>query len=139
MNDKEINRLIQEALRKERELPEGLSDRLEQHIDQLAADEKRISVSPARRSSVYYWLGGIAASFILGIAIFLQVESQPLTPTMADTFTDPTEAAIAAQDALAFLSTQLNKGLDQVNEAGKEVNRINTIVNKQMDALNIQQ
>lgn len=139
MNDKEMNRLIQEALRNERELPEGLSDRLEQYIDQLAADEKKISVSPARRRSIYYWVGGIAASFILAVAIFFQVESQPVTPTMADTFTDPTEAAIAAQDALAFLSTQLNKGLDQVNEAGKEVNRINTIVNKQMDALNIQQ
>ena len=138
MNDKEINKLIQDALRDERELPEGLSDRLERHIDQLAAEEKESrKPSPAKKRSLY-WISGIAASFLLAMAIFFQIE-KPVYPTMADTFNDPQEAAIAAQNALAFLSTQFNKGLEQVSEAGKEVDKVNEIVNKQFETLNVQQ
>lgn len=137
MNDKDINKLIQEALNSERELPEGLSDRLEKHIDQLAAGEKKRRL-PLFKSRSLYWFSGIAASLLLGVAIFFQVESKPPHPIMADTFSNPQEAAIAAQDALAFLSTQLNKGLTQASEAGKEMNRVNTIVNKQFESLNMQ-
>jgi hypothetical protein len=136
MNDKEIDRLISEALSNEYELPEGLSDRLEQHIDQLAADGKKKTV-PARKRSLY-WLSGIAASFLLGVAIFFGIESERVSSTMADTFSDPQEAVFVAQHALALLSTQLNKGLEQVAEAGEEVNRVNTIVNKQFEILGVQ-
>jgi hypothetical protein len=135
MNDKEIDRLIREALGHEHELPEGLSCRLEQRIDQLAADGKKRISPPWKRS--LYWFGGIAASFLVGVAIFFQVEKQ-VPPTRTDTFSDPQEAALVAQHALALLSTRLNKGLDQVTEAGKEVNRVNTIVNKQFDVLGAQ-
>lgn len=138
MNEQEINKLIQDALRDERELPEGLSDRLERHIDQLAAEEREArKLSPAKKRSLY-WLGGIAASFLVAMAIFFQVENKPVYPTMADTFSDPQEAAIAAQNALAFLSTQFNKGLDQVSDASKEVEKANAIVNKQFETLNVQ-
>jgi len=137
MNDKEINKLIEEALRDDRELPQGLSNRLEHHIDQLAADEKVKGNFPTRKRSIY-WFTGIAASLLLGVAIFFQVERSPITNTMADTFNDPKEAALVAQDALALLSTQFNKGLDQASEASKEVDRINTIVNKQFEALSVQ-
>lgn len=137
MNDKDINRLIQEALSDERELPEGLSHRLEQRIDQLAADEERRIISPPKKKRSLYWLGGIAASLLLGVAFFFQVENMRLTP-MADTYNDPNEAAIAAQKALVLLSTQFNKGLDQVAEAGKEVDRVNTIIDKQFESLNVE-
>ena len=138
MNDKEFNTLIQEAFRNERELPEGLSDRLERHIDQLAAEEKEARKPSPAKKRLLYWFSGIAASFLLAMAIFFQVE-KPVYPTMADTFNDPQEAAMAAQNALSFLSSQFNKGLDQISEAGKEVDKVNEIVNKQFETLNIQQ
>ena len=51
----------------------------------------------------------------------------------ADTFTDPEEAAVVAQNALAFMSRNLNKGLGQVNEASQEITKINKIVNKHLN------
>ena len=135
MNDKDFDKLIQEALCSEQELPEGLSERLERHIDLLAADEKKRKISIAKRRSIY-WFGSIAASLIVGVAIFFQIESRHLEPQ--DTFSDPREAAIAAQNALALLSTKLNKGLDQVSAAGDEVHKVNAIVDKQFEAFNAQ-
>ena len=41
MNDKQIDELINKALREDGELPEGLSGRLEQYIDNLAAKEQK--------------------------------------------------------------------------------------------------
>ena len=135
MNDKDFDKLIQEALRSEQKLPEGLSERLESHIDQLAADEKKHKIYRIKKRSIY-WFGSIAASLIIGVAIFFQVESRYTGPK--DTFSDPNEAAIVAQNALALLSTRLNKGLDQVSAAGEEVNKVNTILDKQFEALNAQ-
>ena len=40
MNDKQIDELIDKALQEDGRLPEGLSERLEQYIDNLAAGEQ---------------------------------------------------------------------------------------------------
>lgn len=137
MNDKHIDELIDRALRDEGQLPEGLSDRLEQYIDQLATGEQQ---KQARRIKmrVIYWMSGVAAALLLGIAVFFQTEQINMRPTTADTFSNPEEAAQAAQEALAFLSSQFNKGLDQVSEAQGEVDKVNEIVNKQFKELDTQ-
>ena len=124
MDDKRIDELINKALQEDLALPEGLSERLERRIDFLAQEE--VSPRVSRRRS-FYWISGIAAA-ILG-ALFLIFTA----PTMADTFTDPEEAAVVAQNALAFMSRNLNKGLGQVNEAGQEITKINKIVNKHLN------
>lgn len=128
MNDKQIDELIQQALQREQELPEGLGNRLEDYIDHLDAQEKRRKVSLAKKRSIY-WFSGVAAALLLGIAIFFQAEEEtPMKPTVADTFSDPKEAAQAAQEALALLSTQFNKGLEQVSDARQDVEKVNEIV-----------
>lgn len=131
MNDKQIDELINKALREEGELPDGLSDRLEKYIDNLAAKEKGQKVSMVRKRFIY-WCSGVAAALMIGIALFFQTDNHYTKPTTADTFSDPREAAIAAHQALALLSTQFNKGLDQVSDAQQEVNKVNKIVNKQL-------
>ena len=109
MDDKKIDELINKALQEDLALPEGLSERLERQIDFLAQEE--ISPRVSRRRS-FYWISGIAAA-ILGA--------------------DPEEAAVVAQNALAFMSRNLNKGLGQVNEASQEITKINKIVNKHLN------
>jgi len=138
MNDKHIDDLINKALREEGELPEGLSDRLEQHINKLAEKEEKTSKAWLMRKRSIYWFSGVAAALILCIALFFQTENIQDGPTTADTFNDPQEAAIVAQEALAFLSIHLNKGLDQVSEANEEMNKVNKIVNKQLNEINAQ-
>ncbi|MBP7486915.1 MAG: hypothetical protein KA789_05725 [Parabacteroides sp.] len=132
MNDKQIDELINKALREDGELPEGLSGRLEQYIDNLAAKEQK-QKSPLMRRQFIYLFGGVAAAILIGFVLFLQTDNFYRKPTTADTFSDPREAAIAANKALAFMSTQLNNGLDQVSDAEQEINKVNKIVNKQLN------
>ena len=132
MNDKQIDELIDKALQEDGKLPEGLSERLEQYIDNLAAGEQIKKISLVRRRFIY-WCGGVAAALVIGIALFFQTEYVQKKPTTADTFSDPMEAAIAANKALAFMSTQLNKGLDEVSDAQQEIHKVNKIVNKQLN------
>ena len=107
MDDKRIDELINKALQEDLALPEGLSERLERRIDFLAQEE--VSPRVSRRRS-FYWISGIAAA-ILGALFLIFTEINRPAPVMADTFTDPEEAAVVAQNALAFMSRNLNKGL----------------------------
>ena len=125
MDDKRIDELINKALQEDLALPEGLSERLERRIDFLAQEE--VSPRVSRRRS-FYWISGIAAA-ILGALFLIFTETNRPAPTMAD----PEEAAVVAQNALAFMSRNLNKGLGQVNEAGQEITKINKIVNKHLN------
>ncbi len=132
MNDKQIDELINQALREEQALPEGLSERLEQYIDTLADREEETKKRSLFSRRSFYLVGSVAAAMLIGLALFFQTEMNP-KPTMADTFSDPEEAALVAQQALAFMSTQLNKGLAPVADAGKEINKVNEILNKQFN------
>lgn len=131
MNDKHIDELINKALQEEQILPEGLSDRLGQYIDTLSATEQPVKKYTLFKRRFLYWLSGVAAILVVAVALFFQTESGfSGKQTTADTFSDPEEAALVAQNALAFMSRQLNKGLDQVAEAGQEVEKVNQILNK---------
>lgn len=129
MNDKEIDDLINKAMQSEQELPEGLSDRLEQHIDKLAAVETRQQKKVALRRS-FYWISSVAAALLIAVALFFQAEKEnpDHTSVTADTFNDPEQAAAVAYQALAFMSTQLNKGLEPIATAEKEIDKINEIL-----------
>lgn len=125
MDDKELDRMVDEALNIP--LPEGLSERLERHVDRLAAGEKK-----RRIRRLAYRITGIAAVLLLCIGIFIGTGSRSGELHPADTFTDPAEAAFAAGEALAFMSAQLNKGFDQVSDAGEEIEKINQIMYKHL-------
>ena len=92
MDDKRIDELINKALQEDLALPEGLSERLERRIDFLAQEE--VSPRVSRRRS-FYWISGIAAA-ILGALFLIFTETNRPAPTMADTFTDPEEAAVVS-------------------------------------------
>lgn len=126
MKDDELERLIDEAL--EIPIPEGLSERLEAQIDALAANEKKRK----HRLRFTYWISSAAAIALLCIGIFFGIESHSNQQQVADTFTNPEEAAVAAQKALAFMSTQLNKGIDQVENANHEIEKVNQLLNKHL-------
>ena len=125
MDDKELDRMIDEAL--DIPIPKGLAERLEQHIDHMAANEKK-----RKLHRFIYWATSTAAVILLCIGIFMGIESPSNHNKLADTYTDPAEAAIAAEKALAFMSAQLNKGLEQVNEAGQKIENVNQIVYKHL-------
>lgn len=132
MNDKQIDELINKVLQEDQTLPEGLSERLEQQIDSWAASEKKKTVrSSFHRRSLYWLSGAVAAILLLCIGIFGLTDLNT-GRQLADTYTNPQEAAIAAREALAFMSVNLNKGIDQMNDAQQEINKVNKILNKHL-------
>lgn len=134
MNDKQIDELINKVLQEDHTLPEGLSERLEQQIDSWAAAEKQETVrSSFHRRSLYRLSGAVAAILLLCVGIFGLTDLNTGKQQLADTYTNPQEAAIAAQKALAFMSSNLNKGIDQINDAQQEINKVNRILNKHLN------
>lgn len=109
-------------------LPEGLEARLVKRLDKHVADKKRHTIGQRR-----YQIAGIAAAFLLclSIAVSYITPGEKVSLT-ADTYKDPHEAARVAGEALTFLSFNLNKGMDQVEEAQKEIKQVNLILNKQL-------
>ena len=138
MDEKKIEELINKALREKSSLPDGLSERLEQKIDLLAKEEMQVGrasntgkrFSPKRL--LCYWAGGIAAT-LLGAVLFVFSETNSTETSLTDTYTDPQEAAIVAQNALAMMSANLNKGLTKVNKTSEEIYKVNKILNKQLN------
>lgn len=109
-------------------LPDGLEARLEKSLDAHISRSKKISLN-----SMAYKITGIAAAILLCIGIlFYQNPFESTSNTTADTFKDPQEAALVASQALAFLSSNLNKGMEQVSEAQKDFQEVNTILNNQL-------
>ena len=110
MDDKKIDELINKALQEEQALPEGLSRRL-----------------------TLYWLSGVAASILLCISFLQYKSSYQAYDRLSDTYTNPKDAAAAAEKALLLLSQNLNKGISQVDNAGQEIDKVNNILNKHLN------
>lgn len=133
MNDKQINELIDKALRKEVALPEGLSERLEQQIAAWSVQEKNKPARSSFRRYSLYWLSGAAVIALLCVGLFQLTDINSYNQKLADTYTNPKEAAVAAQKALLFMSKNLNKGIKQVDDAQEEISKVNSIVNKHLN------
>ncbi|MDR0843939.1 MAG: hypothetical protein LBN71_01870 [Tannerella sp.] len=108
--------------------PPGLSKRLEKSITQMTKPQR----IPLRKKAIFYWISSVAAVILICIGLFFTVR-EPSQPVLADTFDDPTEAAVAAGQALAFMSAQLNKGLDRVADAEQKVEKVNQVLNKHLN------
>ncbi len=123
MNEKKLDKLIHKAAHIP--IPEGLEKRLENQIDLYAAAEKKKSFRP-----YYIWSASAAAGVLLGIGIFISTVYNANNQKIADTYSDPREASLVAEKALTFMSVQLNAGLEQLTDAGQEMEKINNILNK---------
>ena len=110
MDDKKIDELINKALQEEQALPEGLSRRLEKQIDTWASTEEKKTRSLTRRRTLY-WLSGVAASILLCISFLQYKSSYQAHDRLSDTYTNPKDAAAAAEKALLLLSQILNQSL----------------------------
>lgn len=144
MDEKQIETWINQIIREEQKLPEGLSERLEQYIDELAAQpcpakEKRAPDAKRRhmpaQPSIRLWLyglSGIVAVALLCLGLFKTTYTAPPS-RLADTYTNPRQAAEVAAQALTFMSANLNKGLHEVDRANREWTEINGILNNYLN------
>lgn len=137
IDDKEIDALIEQALKEEQALPEGLSNRLSQSIDSWQQAEQH---QRTKRRTLVVRLSSLAVAASLLLLLF--VKWNPSTPTeqeltasasiWEDTYTDPNEAAAAAQEALRLLSKNLNKGMNMASANTAKVGQVKEIVKEQL-------
>jgi len=110
------------------QVPAGVSKRLEESIMQMDIPPKSVSL----RRKLYYWISSSAAMILLCTGLFFALR-QPSYPKRVDTFNNPEEAALVAQQTLAYVSIQLNKGIAKASEAGQELEKVNQILNKHLN------
>lgn len=133
MKEKELDQLIQQAIEQETELPEGFSQRLEQFVDKLPeSSHKEVPLSKRKRPVLWVRYVRIAAAIVVAVLFYYLPEDKETTPK--DTFSDPQEAALYAQQRLTEISLTLNQGISQMKEAREEMKQINQIVNNQLNS-----
>ena len=109
-------------------LPKGLSEKLESVIDNhIAKTANRKSKTRIRK--LYISILSVAAVALLCIGLFFAIDRPSDKDFIADTYTNPEEAAIAAEQALLFVSAKLNQGLSPLEKVRESVNKTNEILN----------
>ncbi|GHT26165.1 hypothetical protein FACS189432_00010 [Bacteroidia bacterium] len=114
------------------EVPADLESRLETLIDDLAEKEKQ---SKRKARQLRLWAVGVAASIILFFSAgsFFYFDRENTISLTAQTFhqDENTEnSCIEAQKALALVSVNFNKGLNQWIIANKEIEKSNKKLNE---------
>jgi len=123
-DEQQLFRLLRDS---QIQVPAGVSEGLDKLIRQQDAHEKSL---PRKRTWLYR-ITGAAAVALVCIGLFFAIR-KPSPPLMADTFKDPKEAALVAQQMLTYMSVQLNKGLDKAAGAQLEFEKANQILNKHL-------
>jgi hypothetical protein len=94
------------------ELDESFDDKVLSKIGHFEISHKR----QTRRRFIYY-ASGIAASILIIISIFTNID--PFTSTLKDTFDDPEIAFNETKRALILVSETLNRGVKPVEKIAK--------------------
>lgn len=107
-------------------IPAGLADKLNRMIDEKADEEQRFFHRNKTKRN-WYWVGGIAATLLLliGIGYGTIYKKDMCQPTPQDTFSNPEDAYKALQATLIEVSTNLNKGIEQVEATRLDITKVN--------------
>ena len=112
-------------------LPKGFSERLEnavdKHIDKTYRENSR-----RKTRKLFMNIGSAAAIALLCIGLFFVTDKPAPTQAMNDTFTNPEEAAIVAEQVLMLVSSNLNKGLSSLEKAREGIDRTSELLNENL-------
>lgn len=106
-------------------VPVGLADRLSRMIDEKAKEEQHF-FHPNKTKRNWRWVGGAAATVLLLFGMGYSIASwEGHSSTPQDTFSNPEDAYKALEATLMEVSTNLNQGIQQVEEIRIEVRKVN--------------
>lgn len=109
-------------------LPQGLSERLESAIDRHITTSTTC-LKPFTKTKIrYIRFMSAAAVALLCIGLFFITDKKK--PYIADTFTNPEEAALAVEQALLLVSSKLNQGLSPFEKVRESVQKTNELINE---------
>jgi len=123
-------------LREERTLNLGQPD-FDSRLEESLAESRISRLFDLRRPWIY-WAAGVAASILILVAVFVKFD--PFSGKISDTYDNPEVAYVQAKKILMFVSTQLNKGtenLDQINKFDDGLKNIQPVAsfNKSIDGI----
>lgn len=120
------------------DIPVGLENKLSNLIDKLATEEKKAS-QPKKRN-LWTWAGSVAAGVAIllfaGIHFSKQHETVMPMPTVTNINAEDQYKMEEAQKALLLISSNFNKGVDQLSAVSTNLDKTNEILNKTLGQLN---
>lgn len=115
------------------EVPKDLEMKLTNLIDDLASKEENIKTSKKR--NLFVWATSIAAG--IAILIFAGIHfnnQQPsVQPTMANVSAEEQLKIEEAQKALLLLSSNFNKGVNQLSVVSTSIDKTNEVLSRTLD------
>jgi len=112
-------------------LPDGFAGRLETSIDNhMRTSAKQHANSIARK--LFISILSTAAVILLCLGLFFMPGKKTQTDFIADTYTNPAEAAVVAEKTLLFISSKLNEGLVPLEKVKANVNKTYEILNENL-------
>lgn len=131
------------------DVPVGLGLKINNLIDTLAQSEIREVAIPQVKKSAnrQLWLkiGGVAASvaILFSIGLYINRTGNTDAPSqltedvqLKDSFEDPAQAYREAEKALLLVSYNLNRGVDQISVVSDNIDKTNTILDKNVNRIN---
>lgn len=117
------------------EVPIDLQNKLSKSIDRWEETEKRVVRIKHDRRIYWQWVSGIAAGILLIFSVWTYVDrNENNTPALADTYTNPEDAYKEAQKALALVSMNLNKGMEQLENAQQKTEKVDKIIKRTINS-----
>ena len=110
-------------------LPEGISERIESVINSHIKETYNLKTRTKTRT-IFMSILSAAAVALLCFGLFFVYNRHAQTDCIADTYTNPEEATIAAEKALQFVSVKLNQGLAPLGKIKESVIKTNEIINE---------
>ena len=109
-------------------IPQGLSARLEDTIHSFEATNPLETRTFGTTRRLYLRIASVAASLLLCIGLYVSYTQS--VRTMPDTYNNPEEAAVMAEETLAYVSEQLNKGLKPIATANENIDKAQQTIDK---------
>ena len=114
-------------------LPEGITERLEKGIDKHIAESVIVTPLHQKTRKLFISISGAAAVILLCVGLFFVSDKNSQSHTIADTYENPEEAALVAEQMLTLVSTKLNLGFLPLEKVKKSVDKTNELLNEKLN------
>ena len=121
------------------DVPPMLASKLNHLIDELALNEKdEVIQSQQSKRKLWLWAGSAAAGIALLVSVGISFNDKPtIIDTQTATITAEDQQKIKeAQEALLLLSSNFNKGMDQLAVVSQNLDKTNDILTKTLKRKN---
>ena len=129
MEDKQIDQLINQALRIQQRVPADLALRIEQQLDAAYLAEKSKKRVYYRRLATF--VSSVAAVLLVSFVLFRPMRPASVhTVVWEDTYDNPQDAELAVYEAQVLLRGHWQKGMYEVDKSHAAISKSEVLIKK---------